>query len=614
MYNRFYPHLPSNFFITGMLSRIKRIAISHLERKRGFGYKLNPIFKRIKTICEEYCDINDTIKITLNQDKNGLQEWNIPYNVRTVLKNIFPLYFSQTRHLDLINWDEIWGILGELSKVGLASNFSLKEELEESFKNAFGDRYSKILNYIKNELESNDLEIKKFNSNEQFSNIYQLQLGGNSFKHKFNDLEYFSDGINSFNYLKLLINLVSKISDMKIKEPTIIIDEPEIGLHPKYLDEMVEILFQKSDFINIFLTTHSSRIIRNLMVNNSKVNLYHLTMMNKYTKLNKMKGFTDKRQHNIITEEEASYYFSKKIAFVEGPTEIELFSNKNILTLFPFLKKVDFYSHDSNSVNIKTIHPVEKNISIPYLNILDLDQILKYEKKTNSFGFKKGNKFTNPLREPNFEKKEMLYYGNKRIKTYNTRKRILGLIEKSKFHFDSDWGYILGRSDYFNLLRNLIRSFSLEYNIFPVLTTIEGSLINRNNHKIVYSWLKTYNHKVSKQKIIDNIYNFKNSNAYKTTALRLVTSGKLDNLETVNEWNGKNLQNLNDSRNIVVFDNIGKVKNGKTGGWVTSFIDYFFENFINNSELTNQEKIDIFRKSFPEIYMIVNSIKAMNTK
>ncbi|MFY0216284.1 hypothetical protein [Bacillus cereus] len=109
--------------------------------------------------------------MTLNQDKNGIQKWNVPFEVRAFMKNIFPIYFSQARHLNLINWSEIWEIIGELSKIGVAENINYKEELEECFKNAFGERYSTILNYIQNELKQNDIDIKAFNSNQQFANF-----------------------------------------------------------------------------------------------------------------------------------------------------------------------------------------------------------------------------------------------------------------------------------------------------------------------------------------------------------------------------------------------------------------------------------------------------------
>ncbi|WP_028400585.1 retron Eco8 family effector endonuclease [Ectobacillus panaciterrae] len=614
LYDKENPYIQS-FEITFFydFSRLIKIAESHSERNDIYNYKLNPIFKKIKNIYKEHSDSNGDIKITLNQDKNGIQKWNVSYEIRAFLKNIFPIYFSQTRHLNLINWDELWEIIGELSKTGVTENTSYKNDLEECFKKAFGERYSTILSYIETEFQNNDIEIKSFNSNQKFANIYQLQLGGNSFKHKFENLEYFSDGMNSFNYLKLLINLISKISDRKIKEPTIIIDEPEIGLHPRYLDEMVDIFFKKSDHIKILLSTHSSRIIKNLMADNSNVHLFHISIDNKYSKLKRMKGFTDNRELNIITEQEASYYFAKSIVFVEGPTEIELFSNQNLLTLFPFLKKVEFYPFGNNSVKLKIIHPHEKNISIPYLMLIDLDQILKYDKSNSKFTIKKGHKFINPLKDNDYEKKEILYYGNKREKTYNTRKRINGIIDKSQFYFDNNWGYITGRSDYFNLLRNLIRNYSLEYNIFPVFTTIEGALINRTNQEIVFNWLKYSKEKVAEKQIIDDIYNQQTSIAYKTTVLRLINDGKFDNLATVNEWIGK-IDNISDQSVKDIFEKIAQVKNGKTDGWVTHFMNYFFENHINNIELTHEEKISIFKKNFPELYMIVTSIRAINKK
>lgn len=614
LYDKENPYIQS-FEITLYydFARLSKIAESHSKRRDMFDYKLNPIFKKINKIHKEYSNHNDEVKITLNQDKNGIQKWNVPFEIRAFIKNIFPIYFTQARHLNLINWDDLWEIIGELSKVAVEGNMSYKQELEDCFKSAFGERYSTILTYIRNELENNDIEIKGFNSNQQFANVYQLQLGGNSFKHKFENLEYFSDGINSYNYLKLLINLISKISDRKIKEPTIIIDEPEIGLHPRYLDEMIDVFYGKSKHIKILLSTHSSRIIKNLMADDSKVNLYHISMKDKYSKLKRMKGFTDKRELNIVTEQEASYYFAKKIAFVEGATELELFSNKNIHNLFPHLKEVDFYSYDSNSVKIKAIHPHEKNISIPYVVILDLDQILDYNKEKYQFIIKKADKFTNPIKDKKIGEKELFYYGEKRKRTYNNRKRIQGITDKSKFYFNEKWGYIEGASDYFNLLRNLIKSYCSEYNILPVSTTIEGALINRINHPIVYKWLKTYKPNATHQKIIDDIYKFENSSAYKATILRLVHDGKFDNLQTVRQWIGK-INDINDPEIKGIFEKIQVIFNSKTSGWVTAFINYFFDNYINDRELTQAEKIDIFRKNFPEIYMIVTSIKTLNIK
>ncbi|PGS67604.1 hypothetical protein [Bacillus thuringiensis] len=61
-----------------------------------------------------------------------------------------------------------------------------------------------------------------------------------------------------------------------------------------------------------------------------------------------------------------------------------------------------------------------------------------------------------------------------------------------------------------------------------------------------------------------------------------------------------------------IFETIATVSNGKTNGWVTHFINHFFDNYINNRELTEEEKRSIFKKNFPELNMIVTSIRAIN--
>ncbi|MEK4973611.1 retron Eco8 family effector endonuclease [Niallia sp. FSL R7-0648] len=465
LYDKVNPYINS-FEITIFydFTRLLKITEIHIERNsENPEYKVNPIFKKIKNLHKSLSNDKNEVEVTLIQDKNGIQKWNVSYEIRSFIKSIFPIYFSQTRHINLINWDDLWEIIGELSKVGLSESASYRTVLEECFKSAFGDKYSTILGYIENEMQKNDIEVKSFNSNQKFAAIYQLQLGGNNFKHKFENLEYFSDGINSYNYLILLINLVSKISDKKIKEPFIIIDEPEIGLHPKYLDKMVSAFFNKSKHINILISTHSPRMIKSLMQDNKIVNMYHLSMNKNYTKLSEMKGFTDARESKIITEQEASYYFAKCIVFVEGITEMELFSNNNLVKLFPFLKEIDFFPYDGNSVKLRTIHPNEKNISIPYIILIDFDKILSYKRDSKEFSLKKGDKFMNPLKDNNALNKERFFYGKKRINTNNARKRINGILSKSKFYFDEEWGYIKGTSEYYSLLKSLIKTFSLKW-------------------------------------------------------------------------------------------------------------------------------------------------------
>ena len=61
-----------------------------------------------------------------------------------------------------------------------------------------------------------------------------------------------------------------------------------------------------------------------------------------------MTDFLDEKNKYLIGDEEATTYFSDAIVFVEGQTEIQVLRNKNIVELFPILKKITIYNTKSN--------------------------------------------------------------------------------------------------------------------------------------------------------------------------------------------------------------------------------------------------------------------------
>ncbi|NIA61147.1 ATP-binding protein [Bacillus pacificus] len=90
LYDKENPYIQS-FEITLYydFARLSKIAESHSKRRDMFDYKLNPIFKKINKIHKEYSNHNDEVKITLNQDKNGIQKWNVPFEIRAFIKIYF---------------------------------------------------------------------------------------------------------------------------------------------------------------------------------------------------------------------------------------------------------------------------------------------------------------------------------------------------------------------------------------------------------------------------------------------------------------------------------------------------------------------------------------------
>lgn len=564
---------------------------------------LNPLFKKILSLRENgLLDKNNLLKVTLREYKNREILWNISYDLRAFVKHMFPLYIVNTRDINLTDWYNIWGVIGNLSKLNTHNKKKFDVDLEALLSGTFGKNYTKVVNSVRSILQDNNLRIESSSTSDMFGTLYQLQLGGVKFKYKNEELNLFSDGINSLNYLKLLISVVNKIAISKLMEPTILIDEPEISLYPKYLDEIAEVICSKPKKVNIFIVTHSPRLVKNIINSGVKNSIYHSIILNNYTSFKKMSSFDDPKQRFNLTELEASYYFSKGIVILEGISDLYVLKNKNVISLFPWLKQLDFYTLDSNTINLQLIHPDNKKIKIPYLVVLDLDQIIDYVDP--KFVLYSKSKWFNPLKDKKTFKREIYTFGQRRINTYHTNKRIKGIITHCHFTFNPDWGNTT--DPLFYTLRTLIKEYCINYNIFLFNNTIEGALINGSNYNDVMIWFST---NFPRQKSIFDAFNLKDEKE-KLILLRLFFSGKFDNLNTLDEQYGKNESKLTDMQKAQKVKDLRNNLVGKTSGWIDSLLDYIFEKNINHLP-TVSDKIKIFREAFPELNNLISHI---NTK
>ncbi|WP_341347852.1 retron Eco8 family effector endonuclease [Paenibacillus sp. FSL H3-0469] len=595
---------PFNDFIeikvTYNLNRLIKITQNNVDRQ--LLEEIHPFFRRVLDLIFHYVSNDNHLRVELRQYRNNIVQWNVPYEVRNFLKNNFPIYLIDSRQIKLNDWENLWDIIGDMSKFKAIDDVHFEEEIKGLLKKTYGDKFLKDLGYIQTEFIKSEVELIPFNPNQKFTQIYQMQLGGKQFKHREEHLDYFSDGMNAYNYLKLLVNIVGKMTQAKLKEPLIIVDEPEIGLHPKYTDELVHSFIRHSKAVKVLIATHSPRMIKGVM-SSSDASLYHFSLKQKYTLVKKMKGFTNLRENNIMSEKEASFYFSRGILFVEGPTELELFTNKHLRSLFPVLTEIDTYSYDSDNVKLKLTNPIEKNTSIPYLLLLDLDKIIRYDEKTQKFSLK-GDSY-NPLKNEELERKEQFYYGHKRMATKNLRSRIKGLTKNTTFNPDAHWSFI--SDDYFSLLKSLIKSYCCYNNVYPVQTTIEGTLINSKNYSLVYKWLVD----VKGNKKIKEIYKFKVDDNYRTTTLRLLHSGKYDTLNVPEESKVNEIKDVSVQK---IYNTIAENKTKKTDGWVSEFLEYYFNNYIYINDMSEDEKINKFKSHFPELYDIIKFVQKMFQK
>ncbi|WP_342571478.1 retron Eco8 family effector endonuclease [Paenibacillus sp. FSL R5-0749] len=580
--------------------RIISIAKSHRSAHRIYNHEFKPFFRKILSMHKSIGDDNELISLTLTQRKREGIIWSLPYESRVILKNLFPVYFVNARHINLTNWDELWETIGDLGTLEIKDRPILK--IKQALEECLGTQYKKIAGQLENELNTANLELDSFRPKLMFSHLYQLQLGGHSFRYRNEELDYYSDGLNSYNYIKLLSRMVIQLSELRLKEPLIILDEPETGLHPRFLDDLSKTISQDIGFTGFLIATHSPRIIRNLLnIKDDKSTLYHIQLKDQYTSIGQMKGFTDNREIQTFTEQEASFYFAKAILFVEGVTELELFSNTELINLFPKMKDIDIFPFSGNSVRLKSIHPAEKNISIPYLILTDMDKIMQFEPTSNHFSPCNDTPFLNPLKNVLAHKKEMFYYSNRKIQTYGKRKQIEGLMRNCEYYPDPHWGTI--ESPYFHKLRNSIKEYCILHHVFPVSTTVEGLLINSNNYSYVWEYICHSEKNPQKLNDLNTIFNYSEKPSYKTTILRMLYGGKADhNLTNRQRYGESKSPKFEPAKEI--YEKISKYSYGKTSGWVTTFLNYVFLNVINKA--SGNEREQLFKAIFPELYNLIS--------
>lgn len=514
----------------------------------------------------------DKIELQLTKIKNQPIKWNIePRANREIIYNIFPIYTIDAKNINVESWNLIWKEIGDLIKIenSVATNFQqqIVEILEESQDKKIAKRFSEL----EKVLQDSEIQIKKYTQREYATAITKMYYNGEKFEISEHKPDYYSEGTNSFNYINTLINIVNAIRKKKIKFPTIIIDEPEISLHHKYIDKISENIIDKSKKIQFLLATHSSRILKNILKEESDDRkVFNLRYKNKYTHCSEMKLLDEKRQITFIEDEHVNCYFSDMLILVEGESELELLNNKYLKILYPILKNIDIIKASSNKVIENSLLPNKRNYKTPYLIIVDMDKIIIKNKEQNKMDIKnKDGYFV-------FNNKENYYYGKKRLETYYKRKRIEKMTEKCRFHYKLPF-YSCDDQNFYEL-KKYIKEYFLNYNIFVNETTLEGLLVNNENYFIFW---KFYKKLIGKQKDIKDLEEYyDNLNEHdKVNLLRLLVSGKTDYILKLSEL---------DKMPKEIYNMIKKYITNKTSGWISLWIEYYLI-YLLRIDYTNDE-------------------------
>ncbi|MDC9509914.1 retron Eco8 family effector endonuclease [Pseudoalteromonas sp. Angola-4] len=689
------PKLNSEYTPTGSISlgfditRLKKVVTSNRKKSDYQRHIYNTLFTGEFNKgfvfpfagSSNFTEKQPYIEVTLTIRKDDSIFWSIKdHEILKIISRVYPFFSIDTRKIELYDWRKLWSLI---SKVKFLNTRSLKKEDVVNFLN---DKISAKSGSYKDYIEKIDdiTERSDYSYQERVLNYVKVGLGGQNFNIDGMDLEFHSDGTNSHKYLELFLSLIIALTRREFVTPSVYIDEPEIGLHPKRNEELIyrlhEIYFlykkneerkQKNKYATpypkIIFSTHSPNIVKQLVrlfEGEEEHQLLHFSKKKKAsTKVTTLNThFPDKRFINIFSDNEARLFFSDYILFVEGETELEIFGNQKLMELFPRLRLVDTYK--TNKVMLNSINPRSANVAIPYLVIYDADKLLKYDFPKSTLTFRNDTVDLYELAKPY----KFSIYGSKKYTQGANIKYLISHDKNEKNSNEDKTDYEIFKYNEFIKRINITTLRTLNTYFFS--TTIEGALINKKTIKVFYKWLfneylytacvggsgdvnktidtlypKLGSHMNIKQ-VFKSIFKFPPFRGKLTTSsisksrkvrvsyikdlivqiealqltedelitiFRLVFNGKTNLLEGRDNENYQYVSDKISNAVTLISNELNSTyphKIAKTGGWVTSFINFSFNYLI---KMTNKNQTNLqaeFENTFMELSVILKKVSA----
>lgn len=568
--------------------------------------KYQGYYKAIISLASETKD--KILSIKFSQIKGKGINWNCPYKKRLVIKSLFPIFHIDARNMDVNEWRYIWDVLGELSKVSNSERKTIESRIN-SLLTEDGKETSKKLKGISSIFDSSDVNVRKYTSSEYAKSLAKIYFSGETITQSGKHLGYYSTGTSSVKYIELLLRAIDEIAKTKLKEPIILIDEPEISLHPNFIDELTDTLLEINNKVCFAISTHSSRFTKNIIMNSDRITLYRVRLINKYTIVTPMKLFAQYSPVSKyrVTDDHVNSYFSKAILFVEGETELELFSNPLLKLIFPALKHIDIFQAMTQTPVLNIMYPLKNKNQTPYICLIDLDKTISYNYQRKKFDLK--NEFFSDTY------KERMQYKNKKDPLpylYHQRKRINAMRDQLHIHYFKPY---MSCSDInYNEFIKAIQSYMINYNFFVLSTTIEGSLINQNTIVQTLKFIKEHNNENDYEEFYTYFCGLQKTD--QLNVLRLVFNGKTDLLYSYKRLQKDRLLNTS----ICKF--LDRVMTSKTSGWISEYINSVIGNLTGlGDELTvktlkkhlddntnRQQLLKEFSYCFPELFNLFKQI------
>lgn len=84
------------------------------------------------------------LELSMTQFKDGEISWNIDNNnIRETIKLLFPIYYIDTRKLDIFTWEQLWQIISDLSAtMPQISQEECRDLIDFTFTEIYGNKYT----------------------------------------------------------------------------------------------------------------------------------------------------------------------------------------------------------------------------------------------------------------------------------------------------------------------------------------------------------------------------------------------------------------------------------------------------------------------------------------
>lgn len=591
--------------VTYDLKNVMKI-VNHNQNKGSENYQ--KYYRKIQAIFQ-----NDIITAELIKYKGKKPYWNAEYNTRQIIAALFPIYFIDARNIELTDWAELWELVGDLLKLRYEDMDKVQDKIAELVRKQ-DTNISIKLNRLDEVLKKNSIDVKRMTAREMGKILSEIIFHGQVFQYDNRKLSEFSNGTNAFNFTIFLMDILGLIKTYKLKEPVIILDEPEISLHIEMIDQLTEAIFEASGQIQFLMSTHSARCVKNLMeCVGTTYDIYHVALKKQHTILKKVRNLEENeyRERIIATEAYMNSCFAKMTLHVEGASELEVFKNRYLRSLFPVLKSIEVMTGMSDRVIYNLTAPNKRNYQTPSIAVVDMDQRLKLtkdEKGLCRFSFIELKDYPT--------EKEKYYYGKKRKISLHQRNRIKSMGKNCNFFYHLP--FFSCEDPNFKDMLQLIHNYCMFYRIFTWNTTIEGVLITEHNLSLFEKFMKQELEPPDYKKITNIIENHHFTGTSRLNYIRLIFSGKSDFLLTGKEISRKNSQLHTDIKKTFWL-----VK--KTSGWISRWLEFYFlekaeipyqsENKFQYFQNADIEKLREFvKQDFEELYLLICEIEKNMTE